>query len=159
MNAQSTAGGDGEGRQRWQRRYDASRVRDADFTTLSGLEVDPVYGPPDGAVVPGFERIGWPGEYPFTRGLYPGGYRGRTWTIRQFSGFGNATQTNQRYKMLLRSGGGGLSVAFDMPTLMGRDSDDPRAPARSGTAAWPSTRRPTWMSCSPASRWPRSPRR
>jgi methylmalonyl-CoA mutase N-terminal domain/subunit len=127
MNAQGTAGGDGEGRQRWQRRYDASRVRDADFTTLSGLEVDPLYGPPDGAVVPGFERIGWPGEYPFTRGLYPGGYRGRTWTIRQFSGFGNATQTNQRYKMLLRTGGGGLSVAFDMPTLMGRDSDDPRA--------------------------------
>ena len=129
MNAQGTAGGSGDsdGRQRWQRRYDASRVRDADFTTLSGLEVDPVYGPPDGAVVPGFERIGWPGEYPFTRGLYPGGYRGRTWTIRQFSGFGNAVQTNERYKMLLRGGGGGLSVAFDMPTLMGRDSDDPRA--------------------------------
>ena len=129
MNAQGTAGGggDSDGRQRWQRRYDASRVRDADFTTLSGLEVDPVYGPPDGAVVPGFERIGWPGEYPFTRGLYPGGYRGRTWTIRQFSGFGNAVQTNERYKMLLRGGGGGLSVAFDMPTLMGRDSDDPRA--------------------------------
>ena len=129
MNAQGTAdgGGDSDGRQRWQRRYDASRVRDADFTTLSGLEVEPVYGPPDGAVVPGFERIGWPGEYPFTRGLYPGGYRGRTWTIRQFSGFGNAVQTNERYKMLLRGGGGGLSVAFDMPTLMGRDSDDPRA--------------------------------
>jgi methylmalonyl-CoA mutase N-terminal domain/subunit len=115
------------GRQRWQRRYDRSRVRDADFTTLSGLEVDPVYGPPDGAVVPDFERIGWPGEYPFTRGLYPSGYRGKTWTIRQFSGFGNATATNERYKMLLRGGGGGLSVAFDMPTLMGRDSDDPRS--------------------------------
>jgi methylmalonyl-CoA mutase, N-terminal domain len=115
------------GRQRWQRRYDAARIRDADFSTLSGLEVEPVYGPPDGGVVPGFERIGWPGEYPFTRGLYPAGYRGRTWTIRQFSGFGNATATNERYKMLLRGGGGGLSVAFDMPTLMGRDSDDPRS--------------------------------
>src|SRR6202050_2954794 len=115
------------GRQRWQRRYDAARIRDADFSTLSGLEVEPVYGPPDGAVVPGFERIGWPGEYPSTRGLYPAGYRGRTWTIRQFSGFGNATATNERYKMLLRGGGGGLSVAFDMPTLMGRDSDDPRS--------------------------------
>jgi methylmalonyl-CoA mutase, N-terminal domain len=115
------------GRQRWQRRYDAARVRDADYSTLSGLEVEPVYGPPEGAVVPGFERIGWPGEYPFTRGLYPAGYRGRTWTIRQFSGFGNATATNERYKMLLRGGGGGLSVAFDMPTLMGRDSDDPRS--------------------------------
>jgi methylmalonyl-CoA mutase, N-terminal domain len=116
-----------DGRERWQRRYDQSRTRDADFTTLSGLEVEPVYGPPDGAVVPGFERIGWPGEFPFTRGLYPGGYRGRAWTIRQFSGFGNATQTNERYKMLLAAGGGGLSVAFDMPTLMGRDSDDPKA--------------------------------
>src|SRR6266702_3362426 len=115
------------GRARWQRRYDGSRLRDADFTTLSGLAVDPAYGPPDGAVVPGFDRIGWPGEFPFTRGLYPTGYRGRTWTIRQFSGFGNPKQTNERYKMLLQAGGGGLSVAFDMPTLMGRDSDDPRA--------------------------------
>jgi methylmalonyl-CoA mutase, N-terminal domain len=120
------------GRARWQRRYDSSRVRNADFTTLSGLTVDPVYGPPEGAVVPGFERIGWPGEYPFTRGLYPAGYRGRTWTIRQFSGFGNAVQTNQRYKMLLAAGGGGLSVAFDMPTLMGRDSDDPRSAGEVG---------------------------
>jgi methylmalonyl-CoA mutase N-terminal domain/subunit len=84
------------GRERWQRRYDASAVRDADFTTLSGASVDPVYGPPDGADVPGFERIGWPGEYPYTRGLYPTGYRGRTWTIRQFAGFGNAEQTNER---------------------------------------------------------------
>jgi methylmalonyl-CoA mutase N-terminal domain/subunit len=115
------------GRERWQRRYDAARKRDADFTTLSGMEVDPVYGPPPGVEVPGFERIGWPGEYPYTRGLYPTGYRGRAWTIRQFSGFGNAQQTNARYKMLLGAGGGGLSVAFDMPTLMGRDSDDPQA--------------------------------
>src|ERR1700741_2424552 len=115
------------GRERWQRRVGTSRGRAADFSTLSGLGVDPVYGPPDGAVVPGFERIGWPGEFPFTRGVYPAGYRGRTWTIRQFSGFGNATATNERYKMLLRGGGGGLSVAFDMPTLMGRDSDDQRS--------------------------------
>ncbi|GAA1813632.1 methylmalonyl-CoA mutase [Planosporangium flavigriseum] len=115
------------GRERWQRRYDAARKRDADFTTLSGMTVDPGYGPPPGVEVPGFERIGWPGEYPYTRGLYPTGYRGRAWTIRQFSGFGNAQQTNARYKMLLGAGGGGLSVAFDMPTLMGRDSDDPQA--------------------------------
>jgi methylmalonyl-CoA mutase N-terminal domain/subunit len=121
-----------EGRRRWQRRYDSARRREADFTTLSGLEVAPVYGPPDGAVVPGFERIGWPGEYPFTRGLYPAGYRGRAWTIRQFSGFGNARQTNERYKMLLNAGGAGLSVAFDMPTLMGRDSDEPRAAGEVG---------------------------
>ncbi|HEY5351159.1 MAG TPA: methylmalonyl-CoA mutase family protein [Streptosporangiaceae bacterium] len=115
------------GRERWQRRFAGSRIRAADFSTLSGLDVQPVYGPPDGAVVPGFDRIGWPGEYPFTRGLYPSGYRGRAWTIRQFSGFGNARQTNERYKMLLGAGGTGLSVAFDMPTLMGRDSDDPRS--------------------------------
>ena len=113
------------GRTRWQQAYERSRVRDADFTTLSGVEVDPVYGPREGEVVEGFEGIGWPGEYPFTRGLYPTGYRGRTWTIRQFAGFGNARQTNERYKMILAEGGGGLSVAFDMPTLMGRDSDDP----------------------------------
>ena len=113
------------GRRRWQERYDASRMRDADFTTLSGVEVQPVYGP--AAPVPGFERIGWPGEFPFTRGLYPAGYRGRPWTIRQFAGFGNAQQTNERYKLILAEGGGGLSVAFDMPTLMGRDSDDPRS--------------------------------
>src|SRR5690625_1570995 len=115
------------GRERWQRRYDAARKRDADFTSLSGRPLEPVYGPRPGAEVPGFERIGWPGEYPYTRGLYPTGYRGRAWTIRQFSGFGNAVQTNERYKMLLRSGGGGLSVAFDMPTLMGRDSDEPKS--------------------------------
>ena len=89
------------GRARWQARYDAARKRDADFTTLSGVPVEPVYGPPDGLDYPGFERIGWPGEYPFTRGLYPAGYRSRTWTIRQFSGFGNARQTNERYRMLL----------------------------------------------------------
>jgi methylmalonyl-CoA mutase N-terminal domain/subunit len=120
-----------DARQRWQQRYDAAlaggRVRDADFTTLSGVEVDPVYGPADESAVPGFERIGYPGEFPFTRGLHATGYRGRAWTIRQFAGFGNAQQTNERYKMILAEGGGGLSVAFDMPTLMGRDSDDPRA--------------------------------
>ncbi|GAB46993.1 acyl-CoA mutase large subunit family protein [Mobilicoccus pelagius] len=114
------------GRERWQQRYAASKVRDADFTTLSGMEVEPVYGPTaeQEAADPDFDRIGWPGEFPYTRGLYATGYRGRTWTIRQFAGFGNAKQTNERYKMILGRGGGGLSVAFDMPTLMGRDSDD-----------------------------------
>ncbi len=113
----------GTGRARWQARYDASRVRDADFTTLSGMSVDPVYGPADESQVEGFERIGWPGEFPFTRGLYATGHRGRPWTIRQFAGFGSAQQTNERYRMILAAGGGGLSVAFDMPTLMGLDSD------------------------------------
>ncbi|MGR4882200.1 methylmalonyl-CoA mutase [Streptomyces sp. LARHCF249] len=116
-----------EGRRRWQARYDKARKREADFTTLSGDAVDPVYGPRPGDAYEGFERIGWPGEYPYTRGLHATGYRGRTWTIRQFAGFGNAEQTNERYKMILAAGGGGLSVAFDMPTLMGRDSDDPRS--------------------------------
>src|SRR5699024_11844147 len=97
------------------------------FSPLSGVEVDPVYGPPRGGTDPRAERIGWPGEYPFTRGIHPTGYRGRAWTIRQFAGFGNAAQTNERYRMILDSGGGGLSVAFDMPTLMGRDSDDAQA--------------------------------
>ena len=95
MNAQARARTRGQASttagQRWQRRYDSvpgpgRRLHHA----VRARDVDPVYGPPDGAVVPDFERIGWPGEYPFTRGLYPTGYRGRTWTIRQFSGFGNA---------------------------------------------------------------------
>jgi methylmalonyl-CoA mutase N-terminal domain/subunit len=119
-----------DARARWQERYARSRVREGDFTTLSGMEVDPAYGPIDAAAeaaYPNFEKIGWPGEFPFTRGLYPTGYRGRTWTIRQFAGFGNATQTNERYRMILGRGGGGLSVAFDMPTLMGRDSDEPKS--------------------------------
>ncbi|WP_214106532.1 acyl-CoA mutase large subunit family protein [Acrocarpospora catenulata] len=113
------------GRARWQARYDAASKPDREFRTLSGLPVDPVYGPaaPDSR----FERIGWPGEFPYTRGLHATGYRGKPWTIRQFAGFGNARQTNERYKMILGAGGGGLSVAFDMPTLMGRDSDDPRS--------------------------------
>jgi methylmalonyl-CoA mutase, N-terminal domain len=119
------------GRERWAAAFAAARakgqVRDVDFTTISGLEVDPVYGPDDEDADQRMERIGWPGEFPFTRGLYPSGYRGRPWTIRQFAGYGNAQQTNERYKMILAAGGGGLSVAFDMPTLMGRDSDDSRS--------------------------------
>src|SRR4051794_24607969 len=105
-------------RTRWQARYEQSRVREADFTTLSGLELEPAYGT---------DESEWPGEFPFTRGLYPTGYRGRAWTIRQFAGFGNAEQTNERYRMILAAGGGGLSGAFDMPTLMGIDSDAERA--------------------------------
>jgi methylmalonyl-CoA mutase, N-terminal domain len=126
MTAHATSG-----KERWAAAFAEAQakgqVRDADFTTLSGLEVDPVYGPDDEVADERAERIGWPGQFPFTRGLYPSGYRGRPWTIRQFAGFGNAQQTNQRYKMILAAGGGGLSVAFDMPTLMGRDSDDIRS--------------------------------
>ncbi|WP_153502874.1 acyl-CoA mutase large subunit family protein [Cumulibacter manganitolerans] len=118
-------------RARWQAAYDDAvakgRVVDRDYTTLSGVEVEPAYGPADESSVPAFENIGYPGQFPYTRGLHATGYRGRPWTIRQFAGFGNAQQTNERYKMILGAGGGGLSVAFDMPTLMGRDSDDPLA--------------------------------
>src|SRR5207249_4780660 len=103
----------------YQAAVERGQVRDLDFTTLSGLDVEPVYGPPDGFEDPRLPDIGWPGLFPYTRGLYPSGYRGRAWTIRQFAGFGTAQQTNARYKMILNAGGGGLSVAFDMPTLMG----------------------------------------
>ena len=117
-------------RERWQAAYEAARKTDRDTTTISGEPTEPVYGPAtdeEAADHPGFERIGWPGQYPFTRGLYPTGYRGRPWTIRQFAGFGSAADTNERFRAILAAGGGGLSVAFDMPTLMGRDSDEPRS--------------------------------
>ena len=121
-----------DGRHRWQQRYDraAERARAAhrplpDRRTLSGLPLHPVYGPGDSREADG--RVGWPGEFPFTRGIHTTGYRGKPWTIRQFAGFGDAGDTNARFRALLDAGGHGLSVAFDMPTLMGRDSDDPLA--------------------------------
>src|SRR6476620_1939391 len=89
-----------------------------DFTTYSGIEVDPVYGPADA------ER---PGEYPYTRGPYRDMYRSKLWTMRMFAGFGTPVDTNQRFKEILAAGSDGLSTAFDLPTLMGRDSDDPLA--------------------------------
>jgi methylmalonyl-CoA mutase N-terminal domain/subunit len=108
-------------RKRWQEAYDKAKLRDdVDFDTLSSTPVDPLYSPEE--IDP---RVGVPGEYPYTRGIYSSGYRGRLWTMRQFSGFGSPKQTNERYKYLLEHGQTGLSVAFDMPTLMGRDSDDP----------------------------------
>ena len=95
------------------------------FTTLSGEPVKPLYTPED--VGPSEERIGFPGEYPFTRGVYPSMYRGRLWTMRQFAGFGTAEETNERFRYLLDHGQTGLSTAFDMPSLMGHDSDHPRS--------------------------------
>ena len=122
---------DREAAERWLAAYEAAAKREADFDTLSGEELKPLYTPADTSI--DHDRdLGYPGEYPFTRGVYPTMYRGRLWTIRQFSGFGNAAATNARYKMLLRSGGTGLSVAYDMPTLMGRDSDDPRSEGEVG---------------------------
>ncbi len=107
-------------------------VDERDVRTLSGLPLPPVVGPED---LEGFDpeaKLGLPGAYPFTRGVYPTMYRGRLWTMRQFAGFGTAAETNARYRFLLGQGQGGLSVAFDMPTLMGRDSDDPRAEGEVG---------------------------
>src|SRR3954449_9664761 len=102
-------------RQDYDDAYEKSAKRDTDFETMSGVPVQPVYGPDDGEL---------PGQYPYTRGPYASMYRSKLWTMRQFAGFGTAEDTNARFKEILRSGGTGLSTAFDMPTLMGRDSDD-----------------------------------
>jgi methylmalonyl-CoA mutase N-terminal domain/subunit len=110
----------------WKRRFEATPERDAEFSTISGEEVEPLYGPED--VDPGLEgRVGHPGSYPFTRGPYPSMYRGRLWTMRQFAGFGTVEETNERFQYLLNHGQTGLSTAFDMPTLMGYDSDHARS--------------------------------
>jgi methylmalonyl-CoA mutase N-terminal domain/subunit len=105
---------------------------DAERTTLSGEPLRPVYGPEDLRGWDPAERLGEPGAFPFTRGVYPSMYRGRLWTMRQFAGFGTPEETNARYRFLLEQGQGGLSVAFDMPTLMGLDSDDPRSEGEVG---------------------------
>src|SRR5919202_5077866 len=107
--------------ERWYRDlYAKAPGRDDLFTTISGEPIRPLYGPDD---VPPFEEIGWPGEYPFTRGVYPSMFRGRLWTMRQFAGYGTAEETNRRFRYLLDHGQTGLSTAFDMPSLMGHDSD------------------------------------
>jgi methylmalonyl-CoA mutase, N-terminal domain len=108
----------------WRAAYEVSPERDATFTTLSGEPVRPLYTDAD---LPPGERIGLPGRYPFTRGVYPSMYRGRLWTMRQFAGFGTAEETNERFRYLLEHGQTGLSTAFDMPSLMGHDSDSPRS--------------------------------
>jgi methylmalonyl-CoA mutase N-terminal domain/subunit len=111
----------------WRRRYEATPERQGElFSTISGVENEPLYSPEN--VELDYERdLGWPGEFPFTRGVYPSMYRGRLWTMRQFAGFGTAEETNARFRYLLDHGQTGLSTAFDMPTLMGYDSDHPRS--------------------------------
>jgi methylmalonyl-CoA mutase N-terminal domain/subunit len=104
----------------WREAFAASPERDGSFTTLSGEPIRPLYTEAD---LPASERIGLPGAYPFTRGVYPSMYRGRLWTMRQFAGFGTAEETNERFRYLLDHGQTGLSTAFDMPSLMGHDSD------------------------------------
>ena len=95
------------------------------FTTVSGSDVDVLYGPDDIENINYLSEIGFPGEYPYTRGIHANGYRGRIWTMRQFAGFGTPEDTNERFHYLLNHGQTGLSVAFDLPTLMGWDSDAP----------------------------------
>jgi methylmalonyl-CoA mutase N-terminal domain/subunit len=118
----------GSGSEEWRKElYEAAPEREGElFSTISGLENDPLYAPDSTQV--DYERdLGYPGVYPFTRGVYPSMYRGRLWTMRQFAGFGTAQETNERFRYLLEHGQTGLSTAFDMPTLMGYDSDHPRS--------------------------------
>src|SRR5512146_2053537 len=116
-------GGAGE----WRRGYEATPERQGElFSTISGVDNEPLYTPE--RVELDYDRdLGYPGAYPFTRGVYPSMYRGRLWTMRQFAGFGTAEETNERFRYLLDHGQTGLSTAFDMPTLMGYDSDHPRS--------------------------------
>jgi methylmalonyl-CoA mutase N-terminal domain/subunit len=111
----------------WRREvYEARPERDGLTTTISGLPNEPLYTPDNVEI--DYERdVGWPGVYPYTRGVYPSMYRGRLWTMRQFAGFGTAEETNARFRYLLEHGQTGLSTAFDMPTLMGYDSDHPKS--------------------------------
>ena len=104
--------------EQWQAAFSSSSIRDADFTTMSGIPLEPVYGTPDGE---------YPGQFPYTRGVHASMYRSKLWTMRMFAGFGTALDTNQRFKEIIAAGGTGLSTAFDMPTLLGLDSDDPMA--------------------------------
>ena len=103
---------------KWREAYERAAHRDVDAETMSGVALDPVYGPDDGE---------FPGQWPYTRGPYASMYRSKLWTMRMFAGYGTASDTNARFKELLAAGQTGLSTAFDMPTLMGRDSDDPRS--------------------------------
>jgi methylmalonyl-CoA mutase N-terminal domain/subunit len=125
------------GRSRWERQtlephLKKAPERDVEFSTVSSLPIAPLYAPEDLSGTD-FERdIGWPGEYPFTRGVQPSMYRGRLWTMRMFAGMGTAEDTNARFKYLLKEGQTGLSTAFDLPTLMGRDSDSPLAEGEVG---------------------------
>ena len=112
-------------RNTWEDALASAATRDTDFETMSGVPLDAVYGPEEGE---------FPGQWPYTRGPYASMYRSKLWTMRQFAGFGRAEDTNARFRELLKAGSSGLSTAFDMPTLMGRDSDDPLALGEVGRA-------------------------
>jgi methylmalonyl-CoA mutase N-terminal domain/subunit len=112
-----------EKRTEYDEKVKAANTTGMKFTSVSGEKVDPLYGPDDIENINYLSEIGFPGEYPFTRGIHPNGYRGKIWTMRQFAGFGTPEDTNQRYHYLLERGQTGLSVAYDLPTLMGWDAD------------------------------------
>src|SRR4051812_36445614 len=114
-------------RDRWEKEAAAAPAREQPPTTVSSVPIEPLYTPDS---LPGFDYdadLGYPGQYPFTRGVHAAMSRSRLWTMRQFAGFGTARQTNERFQFLLGKGQTGLSTAFDLPTLMGLDSDDPRS--------------------------------
>src|SRR5579885_3113486 len=119
-------------RDRWEKEVAAAPSREQPPTTVSSVPIAPLYTPES---LNDFEPdvdLGYPGQYPFTRGVHASMYRGRRWTMRQFAGFGTPRQTNERFRFLLAKGQTGLSTAFDLPTLMGLDSDDPRAAGEVG---------------------------
>src|SRR6267142_829610 len=113
--------------ERWEKENAAAPLRKEPPTTVSSVPIDALYTPADLTNFDPDTDLGYPGQYPFTRGVHASMYRSRLWTMRQFAGFGSAAHTNERFKFLLRMGQTGLSTAFDLPTLMGLDSDDPRS--------------------------------
>ncbi len=124
-------------KQRWEREtlepaLKKSPERAQTFTTISGRPIDRLYAQDDVEGIDYSRDVANPGEFPYTRGIHPTGYRGKLWTMRQFAGFGTPEETNERYKTLLKAGGTGLSVAFDLPTLMGRDPGSRAVARRSG---------------------------
>ena len=112
-----------EAKKRWEKAFSSAKLRDSDFETMSGIPLEPLYLPEEEPSDDYMEKLGFPGEYPYTRGVHASMYRSRLWTMRMFAGFGSAKDTNERFKFLIEKGNTGLSIAFDMPTLMGYDSD------------------------------------
>jgi len=131
-----------KGKERWEKRTVVKTLekfpeRLKEFTTVSGTPIERLYTPMDVEDLDYVRDLGFPGDFPFTRGVYPTGYRGRLWTMRQYAGFGTAEESNERYKYLLEQGQTGLSVAFDLPTQVGYDSDHPLAEGEVGKAGVP----------------------
>src|SRR5947208_3985310 len=118
---------DNAAQERWEKEAAKAPLREQPPTTVSGVPVEALYTPEQLGELDPEAELGYPGQYPFTRGVHASMYRSRLWTMRQFAGFGTARQTNERFKFLLDKGQTGLSTAFDLPTLMGLDSDDPRS--------------------------------